>query len=109
MKRNLSKIVGTSLLGLSLATLPVVLPASAQTDTTTSPSTTTTSPSGTDNTTTDTTRSQGVDYNRGDRDFDWGWLGLLGLAGLAGLARPKREENVRYRDPDEVSRPGARY
>lgn len=104
MKRsNLAKIVGTSFLSLSLATLPVVLPASAQTNTTTSPR-------GIDNTTVDTTRSQGVDYtNRGDRDFDWGWLGLLGLIGLAGLARPKREENVRYRDPDEVSRPGARY
>lgn len=105
MKRsNLSKIVGTSLVSLSLATLPVVLPAAAQTNTTP------TSPYGTNNTTVETNPSQGVDYtNRGDRDFDWGWLGLLGLIGLAGLARPKREENVRYRDPDEVSRPGARY
>ena len=23
--------------------------------------------------------------NGGDRDWDWGWLGLLGLLGLAGL------------------------
>lgn len=102
MKRsNLSKMLGASLLTVSLATLPAVMPASAQTNS---------SPNRTDTTTTDTNRSQGVDYNtRGDRDFDWGWLGLLGLAGLAGLARPKREDNVRYREPDEVSRPGARY
>ncbi|MCL1463026.1 WGxxGxxG family protein [Argonema galeatum] len=105
MKRsNLSKAVGAGLLSLSLATLPAVLPASAQTNTTPNRSDTTT------NTTTDSNnRSQGVQSERGDRDFDWGWLGLLGLAGLAGLARPKREEPVRYREPDEVSRPGARF
>jgi hypothetical protein len=44
---------------------------------------------------------------RGDRGFDWGWLGLLGLAGLAGFAR-KRSEPQAYRDPnEEVSRPGS--
>ncbi|MCL1473885.1 WGxxGxxG family protein [Argonema antarcticum] len=101
MKRsNLSKAVGAGILSLSLATLPVVLPASAQTDTT---------PNRTNTTTDYNNRSQGVDAERGDRDFDWGWLGLLGLIGLAGLARPKREEPVRYREPDEVSRPGARF
>lgn len=98
---NISKFVGAGLLSLSLATLPAVLPASAQTNT--APNRT-----GTD-TTIDTTPRQGVDYTRGDRDIDWGWLGLLGLIGLAGLMRPKRDENVRYRDPEEVSRPGARY
>ncbi|MBD2184921.1 WGxxGxxG family protein [Aerosakkonema funiforme] len=101
---KLSKVVGASLLSLSLVTLPAVLPASAQTNT---------SPNSTDRTTDTTTdynnNRQGVDYRTGDRDFDWGWLGLLGLIGLAGLARPKREEPVRYREPDEVSRPGARY
>ncbi len=101
MKRsNLSKAVGAGLLSLSLATLPAVLPASAQTNT---------SPNRTNTTTDYNNRSQGTNSDRGDRDFDWGWLGLLGLAGLAGLARPKREEPVRYREPDEVSRPGARY
>lgn len=42
-----------------------------------------------------------VKRSRGDRDFDWGWLGLLGLAGLAGLSR-KREEAVRYTEPNEM-------
>jgi MYXO-CTERM domain-containing protein len=74
--------------------LPAVLPASAQT-------------ADTDRTT--TTNPDGRVYNtRDDRDFDWGWLGLLGLLGLAGLAK-KREEPVRYRDPNEVGTTGTRY
>ncbi len=89
MKRNvLSAAIGAGVLSLGLATLPLTLPAGAQTDGTTT----------TDTTTTDTTPNQ---VSEGDRDFDWGWLGLLGLAGLAGLAK-KPEETVRYRDPDEV-------
>lgn len=37
----------------------------------------------------------------GDRDFDWGWLGLLGLIGLAGLrGRQEPEGSVHYRDPN---------
>ncbi len=88
MKRNvLSKVIGAGVLSASLAALPLTLPAGAQTDGTT-----------TGTTTTDTTPTQ---VSEGDRDFDWGWLGLLGLAGLAGLAK-KPEETVRYRDPDEV-------
>lgn len=100
MKRsNLSKVVGASILSLSLAAAPLTLSASAQTTRTTAP-TTTTSPN------VDT--RQGTDYTRGDtNDFDWGWLGLLGLIGLAGLAGRKREEPARYREPDEVSRPGS--
>ncbi len=96
MKRsNLSTLFGASAIGLSLAILPLSLPVSAQSDTapgtTTAPDTTTTTPvQGTDN------------VNTGDRDFDWGWLGLIGLAGLAGLSR-KHEEPTRYRDPDVVS------
>ncbi|MFB2837549.1 WGxxGxxG family protein [Floridanema evergladense] len=102
MKSNkLSKFLGVSLVTLSLASLPLTLPVSAQTGT--SGDTTTGGSSGT---TTGTS-----DYNRDNRDgFDWGWLGLLGLIGLAGLAgRNKHEESVRYREPDEASRPGTRY
>lgn len=87
MKRNaLSKVIGAGVLSLGLATLPLTMPAGAQTDVTT------------DTTAVDTTPLQ---VSEGDRDFDWGWLGLLGLIGLAGLAK-KPEETVRYRDPDEV-------
>jgi len=35
-------------------------------------------------TTGNTTTTQTTGDETGDRDFDWGWLGLLGLAGLAG-------------------------
>lgn len=94
---NRSKVSQTLKVGLiaaSLAFVPAVLPASAQTNTTTtSPDTTYTAP------------RQDVNTAEDDRDFDWGWLGLLGLAGLAGLAR-KRPETVRTystdRDPDVV-------
>lgn len=95
MKRsNLSKAVGTGILCLGLSIAPV-MSASAQTDT-----------SGTDTRTDRTTVDTTTDYNR-DNDFDWGWLGLLGLLGLAGLAGRKREEPARYREPEEVSRPGS--
>jgi MYXO-CTERM domain-containing protein len=103
MKRtNLSKVVGTGVLALSLAILPSTLSASAQTGN--GSDTTTTTP----NTTLDNTQTQGTDYAAtGDRDFDWGWLGLIGLAGLAGLAR-KREEPTRYRDPNVAGTTGYR-
>lgn len=87
---NFSKFVGASVLATGLAFLPLTAPSSAQTNN--SPDTTTT-PSQTVNN----------DAYEGDRDFDWGWLGLLGLLGLAGLA--KRNEPVRYREPDEVGSP----
>ncbi|MBE9229352.1 WGxxGxxG-CTERM domain-containing protein [Phormidium sp. LEGE 05292] len=99
---KLSKFLGASLVTLSLASLPLALPVSAQTGT----------PGTTGDTTTGTnTTSRTADYNTDNRDsFDWGWLGLLGLIGLAGLAgRNKHEEPVRYREPDEASRPGTRY
>ncbi len=90
MKRsNLSTLISASAIGLSLAILPLV-PVSAQTDTT--PGITTT-----------TEPVQGINNaDQGDRDFDWGWLGLIGLAGLAGLSR-KQEAPTAYRDPDVVS------
>ncbi|MBF2028127.1 MAG: WGxxGxxG-CTERM domain-containing protein [Oscillatoriales cyanobacterium C42_A2020_001] len=82
---NLSKVLGLSVLSLSLAVLPVINSASAQ-DTPAAPSGTTT-----------TTPTTDVDN---DNDSNWGWLGLLGLAGLAGLAGRKRhDEPVRYQDP----------
>ncbi|MBD2103749.1 WGxxGxxG family protein [Leptolyngbya sp. FACHB-261] len=91
---DVSKLVGVGALSLSLSVLPSTLPVSAQTNnTTTDPN----SP------TLDSTPLQETDPVEGDRDFDWGWLGLLGLAGLAGLAR-KKEEPVRYREPDVVGR-----
>lgn len=87
MKRNLTTAIGAGALTLSMAVLPLTLPASAQN--TTEPGVTT-SP----NTTTNTTTYE-------DNNFDWGWLGLLGLLGLAGLAgRGRREEATRYRDPN---------
>jgi len=90
MKRSdLSKVVGGSVLALSMAVLPSITPVSAQDSTNNS---TTTSPSTTSTTTTTQTPRQ-------DRGFDWGWLGLIGLAGLAGLAGKKAPE--RYRDPAE--------
>lgn len=93
MKRsNISKFVGAGVLTLGMAVMPLIMPASAQTDTTDT--------TGTTGTTT-TTTTQGTDnVDTGDRDFDWGWLGLLGLGGLAGLA--KRSEPARYQDPNPV-------
>lgn len=97
MKRsNLSKVFGASVLSLSMAVLPLTMPSNAQTETT--------------DTTTDLTTQPVTTTTQGDRDFDWGWLGLLGLIGLAGLAGGNRkEESVRYREPDEVGRTGTRY
>ena len=90
----LAKAVGASILSLSLMTLP----ATAQAPTETAPGDTTTAPG-------DAMGTTGMTTEGGDRDFDWGWLGLIGLAGLGGLAR-KREEPVRYRDPDPANRSG---
>ncbi|WP_017318904.1 WGxxGxxG family protein [Mastigocladopsis repens] len=94
MKRELTKVIGTSVIALSMA-LPFTVPASAQTTTesgaTTAPGT--------------TTETRTAD----DNNFDWGWLGLLGLLGLAGLAGRKRnEEPTRYRDPNAVGTTGYR-
>ena len=91
---NLSKFVKAGVLSLSLVVLPSSLPAFAQTDTA-------------PNTTVDGMQTQATDATTGDRDFDWGWLGLIGLAGLAGLAG-KRKEPTRYQDPGTVGTPGYR-
>ena len=97
MKRfnNVSKILGSAVLALSLATLPTVMPASAQT---------TTTPDGTvTNTTTDRAAT-----DRNYQDGDWGLLGLLGLFGLLGRKNRKADDNVAYRDPNVVGSPGSR-
>jgi hypothetical protein len=95
MTRNLTKAIGAGVLSLSMAMLPLTLPAKAQVG---EPGTTpgTTQP-GVETTPRTVVREEG--------GFDWGWLGLIGLFGLAGLAGKKRsEEPTRYRDP---STPGA--
>jgi hypothetical protein len=89
---NLTKLAGASVLTLSLTVLSLGAPGLAQ-----------------DTTVTDDTLNTTETEVEGDRDFDWGWLGLLGLIGLAGLARKNDEPATRYREPDEVGRPSTRY
>lgn len=85
MKRfNLSKVVGVAVLSLSLATVPLSLPASAQQSSPESNSPTL-----------DTTPFQ---ETKNDNN-NWGWLGLLGLIGLANLFR-KSKEPTAYSDPN---------
>lgn len=90
--RSLPNFVGASVLALSLAVIPSTFSASAQTNS---------APTTNDNTTTN--RPTATENTGGDRDFDWGWLGLIGLAGLAGLARRHEEPEVRYREPSETT------
>lgn len=71
MNRSIPKLIGAGVISLSLAVLPLTLPASAQDA----------APGAT-----------AVETEQGDRDFDWGWLGLLGLIGLAGLKGGQRED-----------------
>ncbi|MEH2411888.1 WGxxGxxG family protein [Nostoc sp.] len=96
MKRfNLSKILGSSVLALSLATLPTLLPASAQT---------TTTPDATvRDTTTDRTAT-----DRNYRDGDWGLLGLLGLFGLFGRKSRRANDTVAYGDSNVAGSSGSR-
>ncbi|KAF3887997.1 MULTISPECIES: WGxxGxxG family protein [Nostocales] len=90
MNRKLSQLLGLSALAISLATLPSVLSASAQT---------TTTPDGTA-TSTSTDRPV-TDGNY--QDSDWGLLGLLGLFGLFGRRNRKHnEETVGYTNRDVV-------
>ncbi|MEH2416855.1 WGxxGxxG family protein [Nostoc sp.] len=98
MKRsNISKILGSSVLALSLATLPTVLPASAQTTTTTTPDA---SVSGT---TTDRTAT-----DRNYQDGDWGLLGLLGLFGLFGRKSRRANDTVGYGESNVASSSSSR-
>lgn len=94
MKRSdLSKVVGAGVLSLSLAIVPLALPASAQTSSPESNAPTM-----------DTTPFQETK----DDNNNWGWLGLLGLIGLANLFR-KPKEPVVYQDPNAGSGSGPRY
>lgn len=80
---HLSKLVGASVLSISLGILPLATPASAQNNA--APGTSV------DNNT--IAQGETVAGESGDRDFDWGWLGLLGLAGLAGLKGGSKQKN----------------
>ncbi|QIR38797.1 WGxxGxxG-CTERM domain-containing protein [Tolypothrix sp. PCC 7910] len=91
---NVSKILGSTVLALSLATLPSVLPASAQTTT------------NTDGTTTTTTDRPLTDGNYADGD--WGLLGLLGLFGLFGR-KSRRHDDSAYSNRDVVSSSRSNY
>lgn len=72
---KLSKSVATSLATLSLGILVLSMPVSAQDNTVTTPNNA--APG-------DTAVYGDGDVDRGQRTFDWGWIGLLGLIGLAG-------------------------
>lgn len=80
---NLSKFVASSLTTLSLGILVLSMTVSAQNNTVTSPNSA--SPG-------DTAVYKDGDVDKGQRTFDWGWLGLLGLAGLAGRLANKHSE-----------------
>lgn len=93
---NLFKVVGSGVLIASLATLPLALPASAQ-----------------DGTVRDSNQAAPGDkaiygtgeIDRGERSFDWGWIGLLGLVGLAGRLAKHRQEAVDYSEHNQINRP----
>lgn len=96
---DLSKVLGASALAASIAILPLSLPASAQTDTQSSPTT--------ENTTSPTFDTTPFQETKNDHN-NWGWLGLLGLIGLANLFR-KPKEPVRYTEPDTTPGSTPRY
>lgn len=94
MKRfnNVSKFIGASALALTLATIPALMPASAQTNINGATTTTTTDGTTVENRATDGDRSDG----------DWGLMGLLGLFGLLGRKSSKNNETVAYSDPNAM-------
>lgn len=81
MSFNLSKIVGASILSISLATVPLSLPASAQNNT---------QPNTTEDTSKPTFDTTPFQETKNDNN-NWGWLGLIGLIGLANLFRKPRQ------------------
>jgi hypothetical protein len=108
---NLSKVLGASVLGLSLAVLPGHMPVSAQTSgggsTNTGGDTTTAAPgnagAGTGTTgTAGTGTGSGYTNNGGGNGGYWGLFGLVGLLGLAGFNRGKNQPTA-YRDPGDVT------
>lgn len=77
----------------SAIALVAVIPATAQTPSSSAPA----------------DRPAGYTATRTDDDgTDWGWLGLLGLTGLLGLIPKRRREEVDYRNTDTASRATAR-
>ncbi|MBL1177060.1 WGxxGxxG family protein [Pantanalinema sp. GBBB05] len=86
LAHSAKKIVGASVIAVSLATLPMAVPAIAQTDTNAP--------------TLDTTPLQETK----DDNNNWGWLGLLGLIGLANLLRKPRTQHTVYREPQTTGR-----
>ena len=72
-----------------------VVPATAQTPSSTAPADTSAGYS--------TTRTDARDDGT-----DWGWLGLLGLTGLLGLIPKRRHAEADYRATDNASRATAR-
>lgn len=96
MKRsNLSKVIGSGALALSLVTMPLTLPASAQNNNQSEGPTIDTTP-----------------FQETKNDFNnFGWLGLIGLVGLVNLLRkgkdsePHQDNEVNqsgYSNPDAV-------
>ncbi|MBD1873839.1 WGxxGxxG-CTERM domain-containing protein [Nodosilinea sp. FACHB-131] len=90
--KSLATWLGTGALAVSLAVLPSVLPASAQTGAGSDGVGTTSDSVGTTTTT-----------DNNDDGFDWGWLGLLGLAGLAGLKGKDRDHDTRTAYADRTT------
>lgn len=93
---SVSKIIGTSILTLSLAVLPLSLPVSAQNNT-------------------EANQNEGnnngavldrspLQETRGDGD-NWGWLGLIGLVGLINLFRKGKEpvEHNNYQENNRIT------
>ena len=93
MKRFRLNVRGV-LLASTLA-LVAVVPATAQTPSSSAPA--------------DTSAGYTAARNDGrDDGTDWGWLGLLGLTGLLGLIPKRRREETDYRATDTAARANAR-
>lgn len=98
MKRSdLSKLVGAGILAISLTTLPLSLPASAQSPDASPTVEDTTKP------TFDTTPLQETK----DDNNNLGWLGLIGLIGLVNLFRKPKQPAV-YTEPEVDNRGSSR-
>lgn len=89
---NFSKVIGSGVLIASLSLLPLG-PVSAQTGTTDS---TQAAPG-------DTAVYDNGNIDKGQRSFDWGWVGLLGLIGLAGRLAKQRPAETHYSEPVQVN------
>lgn len=87
---NLSKVIGSGVLALSLATMPLTLPASAQNNNQSEGPVVDTTP-----------------FQETKNDFNnFGWLGLIGLVGLVNLLR--KGKNSEHHNDNEVNPSGYR-